>query len=81
MNKQEEYAKSLRDYADDKNRSISQFLQENFNKHQHIMLIEEKTISKKFNFPKSLQKEIALLEKVELVDYWNLENGRTNKTR
>jgi len=83
MERQEEYANMLEEYArqSDKNRDISLFLQENFNDKKHIMLIEEKKIEKQYKKLSYLNKETSLLEKVELIDFWTGEDGRTNKTR
>ena len=85
MAKQEDYANALEKYAEevinDKNREFSQLLQENSRQQKHIMLIEEKKFKLAQKDIQKLEDEMALLEKVELIDYWILENGRTNKTR
>ena len=83
MEKQEEYAKALKEYENqsDKNRNFSRVLEENLDKPKHIMLIEEKKFKSGLKFTQKLRKENALLEKVDLIDYWKLENGRTNKSR
>ncbi len=48
----------------------------------HIMLIEEKSFRPSKKLYKSLQEENLILEKVDLIDYWNLqESGRNNQTR
>lgn len=84
MAEQKDYAKALEKYAEevlnDKNREISQLLQENSKPQEHIMLIEEKKFEYVQKCMKKLENENALLEKVDLIDYWKLENGRTNKT-
>ena len=79
------YVQELQNYAKNvekgENGEISSILQANFEAIGHIMLIEEKKIAK-FKMNLKLQKENALLEKVDLTDYWNiLEYGRANKTR
>lgn len=85
MAKQEDYANALEKYSEevinDKNREFSQLLQENSRQQKHIMLIEEKKFKPAQKDIQKLEDEMALLEKVELIDYWILENGRTNKTR
>lgn len=86
MTKQDEYAKALKEYAKQVDRDdeiyISSILQEKLGADQHIMLIEEKMYSKSQKGFERLEKEFSLLEKVDLIDYWNIvENGRTNKTR
>ena len=86
MTKHDEYAKALEEYAkkfDDKNcRDNSSILEEKFKAGEHIMLIEEKKIAEAQKELTKLEKENSLLEKVDLIDYWNIcENGRTNKTR
>ena len=48
----------------------------------HIMLIEEKSFIPSAKTYKILQKENSFLEKVDLIDYWNLQkSGRNNQTR
>ncbi len=48
----------------------------------HIMLIEEKSFIPSAKTYKILQEENSLLEKVDLIDYWNLQkSGRNNQTR
>ncbi len=79
MTKQSQYAKALEEYA--KTRDFSSFKQESFSKGMHIMLIEEEAIKRYFLKNEKAQKESSLLEKVELTDFWKIENGRTNKTR
>lgn len=86
MTRQDEYAKALEEYAKKNDREISRYnssvLEENFKAGEHIMLIEEERFAKAEKQLKILQKENSLLEKVDLIDFWNIcENGRTDKKR
>lgn len=86
MINQEEYKNQLEKYAqnraNDKNSVFSSKIQENYTPFWHIMLIEEKKFASVNNNLSFLSNEDALLEKVDLIDYWIfVENGRTNQTR
>ena len=86
MSKQDQYAKQLKkldeNFDQRLGRDFSYLLDENFKCGKHIMLIEEKKFETCQKSMAKIQKENALLEKVDLIDFWNIsENGRTNKTR
>ncbi len=54
----------------------------NYDIKKHIMLIgEEKYRNLVEKASNAVQDEFLDMEKVELIDYWNGENGRTNKKR
>ena len=85
-------AKHTKKPADGKNSTITQLDdkktpfcpqgKESLTDHGHIMLIEEKSFLPSKNLYKFLQEENTFLEKVDLIDYWNLqESGRNNQTR
>ena len=58
---------------------ISASLHANFDKGSHIMLVEEeKVYADCYSLTRS---ELVPLEKVDLIDYWVLENARPNKKR
>ncbi len=61
---------------------ISSLLRANFGSEQHNMLIGEKNFREFFaSVSNEFFSEISTFEKVDLIDYWNFVNGRTNKKR
>ena len=45
---------------------------------RHKMIVEEENFLQTFD---AVKEEFLFLEKVDLIDYWNLENGWTDKKR
>ena len=73
----QEYVNALKAYATkfDKKKSHSG---ENLGDVQHRLKVKGRDFLDSFN---TYSKEFFALEKVDLIDYWNIENGWTNKKR
>ena len=61
---------------------IKSSLNANFGDETHKMQIEEEKFAKEIEqLPQSFFDEFSQFEKVELLDYWKQEDGRSNKKR
>ena len=81
MTKRADYVKQLKRYGQEVDKRISS-LSANLGEQMHKMQVEEEKFAKEYDELSSLDDSSSLLEKVELIDYWKLENnGRTNKKR
>lgn len=73
---------SINQHFDDKKTPFTFKQKEILTDSGHIMLIEEKSFRLSKKLYQFLQEENSILEKVDLIDYWNLqESGRNNQTR
>ncbi|MBO5022374.1 MAG: hypothetical protein J6C53_02730 [Clostridia bacterium] len=73
---------SINQHIDDKKTPFTSKQKEILTDSGHIMLIEEKSFRPSKKLYQFLQEENSILEKVDLIDYWNLqESGRNNQTR
>ena len=83
MSRQTEYADALRERAKKVEECNSYLLYANFESDEHKMSMGEDCFKDYYEkVSEKLQEEISTLEKVDLIDYWNLnEYGRSNKKR